>query len=135
MDTMMDCARERGSDRKRKEDDQGGVHPHRRSLRLSVLYPQNLLFFYPFLLFFFTFLDLLFLSPFLNSTPSLRHLINPPVRHLDKIFPAVTLVTGPYRVELRIVYERDVERRRGAGNAQNNASAAAAAVGNISDSR
>lgn len=29
-----------------------------------------------------------------------------------KYFPAVTLVTGPYRVELRIVYERDEERKK-----------------------
>lgn len=46
-----------------------------------------------------------------------------------KCFPAVTLVTGPYREELRIVYERDGERKRGASNAQNNASLV---VGNVS---
>lgn len=74
------------------------------------------------LLFFKLYSDILFfLSPVLYFTAFLLRLISPMFAHWTKYFPAVTVVTGPYKVELRIVSERDErEKRRGTGNAQNN---------------
>lgn len=76
--------------------------------------------------YFFTHHSFTFSFPFLPL--NLTSLSFPPVLYTHslslsyqppKYFPAVTLVT--YSVELRIVYKRDAERKRGAGTAQNNA--------------
>lgn len=59
-----------------------------------------------------------------SSSPHFAFILSTPCATWTKYFPAVTLVTGPYRVEHCIVHERDGERKRGAGNARNNASPA-----------
>lgn len=116
--------KERGSDRKGKE----AVQIHGRGTVWvlcgycgvrSLVSLSRVHFFFFFLVFCFSsrlfiFSTFSFPMSFTSLPFSFPVLSSPLFATWAKYFPAVTLVTGPYRVELRIVYERDgVRKKRG----------------------